>query len=1038
MRYDAFISYRHTPLDMEMAKKLHKALETYRIPKAVQKKTGRKKINRVFRDQEELPIGSDLNENIGTALEGSDYLVVVCSPNTPGSEWVAKEIDTFIKLHGRSHVLAMLIEGEPNESFPPALLVDEKGVPVEPLAADVRGETPKERNKKLKTELLRLVAAILGCNYDDLRQRHRERVLRKTIAISAGIGGSVALAGVAFGLYSSNVARQMKALADENARVAAENAQIALEKTQLADEILEEYRDKQKNQSRFLAQNALALLEQGDRRAAVLMASEGLPAPDRDRPYVAEAEYALGEALYAYDMGTDRKMDRVLRSDYTVSDLRVSADGGLLISQDLGGNIMVWREGTWELLCEIPPRISERNYVTAVNAADADETGIYVVDEDGLCKYAYDGTLLYQIESEGFPKDVKLSTLRERSYFITTKEICAFDSGTGEVLEVWTDAEEDANIQRCVYDDERDLLVCGCFAGLLMEEPPEHAKFLIFREGEVISKETDCSYLLKAGITGNGNIAVLSCNEDFITAGVQDMTLELFSSEGTLLWSRKPGMEIETAVTFSSNLDTHSYERGGIRYDSIVISAEHRFQTYDEFSGELLTDLTLPGDIVTCNISKGGPTAYLGYSTGDLVPVHCENGTIYQDYVIGTDRSIRKVVFIGETIALTSLRSTDVLLLSLHPAKDLESLSTVSSSMSYLCTSQEGGYFVLKEYNGPCVFYDFSGQEIYSAQLPEGTILETAVVPAAEGICEETTAFLQRDRIIYADPAAGTREELVYEDLGIEASYTDVRIAGDGRLAVLWFGRKVAVLDLQRRECIHTGEADGFIGNAAITGDAGVLFLSCKDAGLSSLDLESGAKKSFPKECDPIGDLSNGTYLEVSHDGLKLAVFCRDGNLRVINLATGTFHSTIPVPAKSNTFVTFSDDDRYLIFQGDDYRLRIWDLEEEGYANIAECYLNLKDVICDPQDGRTAVTDGYEVWLFENEGYGLSAYVPNACSYLTKENAFLLKKNGDLARIPYKNYEVLLQEAREQFPGAAFTEEEKAEYNIDDAQIGSN
>ena len=50
MKYNAFISYRHSPLDMEIAKKVHTGLETYKIPKAVQLKTGKKKIKRVFRD----------------------------------------------------------------------------------------------------------------------------------------------------------------------------------------------------------------------------------------------------------------------------------------------------------------------------------------------------------------------------------------------------------------------------------------------------------------------------------------------------------------------------------------------------------------------------------------------------------------------------------------------------------------------------------------------------------------------------------------------------------------------------------------------------------------------------------------------------------------------------------------------------------------------------------------------------------------------------------------------------------------------------
>ena len=130
MKYDAFISYRHTPLDMEVAKKLHKTLETYHIPRSVRKKTGKKRINRVFRDQEELPIGSDLNDNISGALKESEYLIVICSPNTPESYWVLKEIESFIELHDREHVLAILIDGEPADSFPAPLLTDENGNPV--------------------------------------------------------------------------------------------------------------------------------------------------------------------------------------------------------------------------------------------------------------------------------------------------------------------------------------------------------------------------------------------------------------------------------------------------------------------------------------------------------------------------------------------------------------------------------------------------------------------------------------------------------------------------------------------------------------------------------------------------------------------------------------------------------------------------------------------------------------------------------------------------------------------------------------------
>lgn len=84
-------------------------------------------------------------------------------------------------MHGREHILAVLVEGEPVDSFPDILRFEEREVTdaegnvhiekieVEPLAADVRGKDKKEVLKQIKSELLRLVAPILGCNYDAIR-----------------------------------------------------------------------------------------------------------------------------------------------------------------------------------------------------------------------------------------------------------------------------------------------------------------------------------------------------------------------------------------------------------------------------------------------------------------------------------------------------------------------------------------------------------------------------------------------------------------------------------------------------------------------------------------------------------------------------------------------------------------------------------------------------------------------------------------------------------------------------------------------------
>ena len=126
--YNAFISYKHAELDNKIAEHVQKKLEHFHIPAKIQKQTGKKKIERVFRDKDELPITSDLTETISYALEHADYLIVICSTNTKKSIWVKREIEFFLKTHDRSHILTVLCDGEPYDVIPEELTTQEKTV----------------------------------------------------------------------------------------------------------------------------------------------------------------------------------------------------------------------------------------------------------------------------------------------------------------------------------------------------------------------------------------------------------------------------------------------------------------------------------------------------------------------------------------------------------------------------------------------------------------------------------------------------------------------------------------------------------------------------------------------------------------------------------------------------------------------------------------------------------------------------------------------------------------------------------------------
>jgi hypothetical protein len=107
-RYRAFLSYSHA--DTPAAARLHRWLETYRIPPAGGHGNAARQVPRrltpIFRDRNELPASSDLNEEVRNALAASACLIVLCSPEARRSRWVDQEIRYFREKHPDRPILA--------------------------------------------------------------------------------------------------------------------------------------------------------------------------------------------------------------------------------------------------------------------------------------------------------------------------------------------------------------------------------------------------------------------------------------------------------------------------------------------------------------------------------------------------------------------------------------------------------------------------------------------------------------------------------------------------------------------------------------------------------------------------------------------------------------------------------------------------------------------------------------------------------------------------------------------------------------------
>ena len=236
--YKAFISYRHTEPDEIAAKRLHTLIETYGIPGELKKSLGMKKMGRVFRDQEELPLSTDLGADIYKALDASEWLIVMCSPAYLQSKWCRAELDYYISIGRRDRILAVLVDGEPGEAFPPQLrhkTINGMETEVEPLAADIRDTSVSGMIKKLGTEKLRILAPMLGVSFDSLRQRDRRRKLR--LAAGTAAASVVLLAGfLTYALIKNSQIAEQRDIAEEQRDYAEEQRQIAEEQRNIASE----------------------------------------------------------------------------------------------------------------------------------------------------------------------------------------------------------------------------------------------------------------------------------------------------------------------------------------------------------------------------------------------------------------------------------------------------------------------------------------------------------------------------------------------------------------------------------------------------------------------------------------------------------------------------------------------------------------------------------------------------------------------------------------------------------------------------------
>ena len=453
--YCAFISYRHKELDKYVAKRIHTMIERYTVPGEMREAWGDKKLGKVFRDEEELPVSSNLTDSICTALDHTQYLIVICTPDTPESIWVEREIKYFLEHHDRSHVVAVLAEGTPDTSFPKWLTTtydadgNETGK-IEPLAANLTDVNNKFQKSRMKKEAVRLYAAIMGCPFDSLWQREKRQKVNRMLALVSVLAAVALFYGISIYYKNEEIEKQNNEIKKQNEEIKKQNDEIKEKSTQIEkqnEEIKKQYDDISEKNRELKINEAEALLNEGkllyDRcnyNKSIECALQVIRTKEGREAFADDAEYLLSKSLGAERYNNTMRTVGVLEQEDNVDGLLISEDRSRVYTLDIRGYLRCFFIEDETLLWRTDTKIGYNHYAATIKQRIVEmpeyESIICTGPEAVSAVSTKDGKLIWSYKIEGL-SNADLSVLskdKKTIAVITGQGLIGMENGKFVIL----------------------------------------------------------------------------------------------------------------------------------------------------------------------------------------------------------------------------------------------------------------------------------------------------------------------------------------------------------------------------------------------------------------------------------------------------------------------------------------------------------------------------------------------------------------------------------------------------------------------------
>jgi WD40 repeat protein len=252
MRYNAFMSYSHAA-DGKLAPALQSALHRFAKP------WYRLRALHIFRDKTNVPVTPRLWSTLQSALDDSDYFILLVSPEAARSEWVQREIEHWLQQHPPDRILMVLTDGalewdrssaafDPSRTnaLPEPLM---RAFAEEPLYLDLRWARGENELSLKHPGFLQAVAELAASMHgrskeelvgEDIRLHRRTRRLARSAVTALAVLTVSSVVAAFLAVQQRNVAETQRAAAVQQSRIALARqlaAQSTTIRTQFSDRL---------------------------------------------------------------------------------------------------------------------------------------------------------------------------------------------------------------------------------------------------------------------------------------------------------------------------------------------------------------------------------------------------------------------------------------------------------------------------------------------------------------------------------------------------------------------------------------------------------------------------------------------------------------------------------------------------------------------------------------------------------------------------------------------------------------------------------